>query len=268
MELLLNYLYQVIFTVGIIVIFGLIIALCRRGFCRLIGYNGPRILLATGIVGTPIHELSHALFCLIFGHKIVEMKLYQPGSDDGTLGYVSHTFNPRNIYHQIGNFFIGVGPILGGSGVLLLLMWGLTPELFGGVLETLGGLEPFADFSSVGEYMGALWEVVVQIFAGENLADWRWWIFIVLAFMIASHMELSTADIKGSVKGLLILLGIILVMDLILFLISVDVLATVTSAMASFALYVVGFLFLSGVFALAMLFIALIIRGIRLIFGR
>ena len=86
--------------------------------------------------------------------------------------------------------------------------------------------------------------------------------------MIASHMELSTADIKGSVKGLLIILGIILVMDLILFLISVDVLATVTSAMASFALYVVGFLFLSGVFALAMLFIALIIRGIRLIFGR
>lgn len=268
MELLLNYLYQVIFTVGIIVIFGLIIALCRRGFCRLIGYNGPRILLATGVIGTPIHELSHALFCVIFGHRIVEMKLYQPDSDDGTLGYVSHTYNPKNIYHQIGNFFIGVGPILGGSGVLLLLMWLLTPTVFGGVMDTLGGLEPFVDFSSVGDYMLTLWEVVAQIFSGENLTDWRWWIFIVLAFMIASHMELSTADIKGSVVGLLILLGLILTMDIILFVISVESLATVTSAMASFALYVVGFLFLSGVFALAMLFIALIVRGIRLIFGR
>ena len=268
MELLLNYLYQVIFTVGIIVIFGLIIALCRRGFCRLVGYNGPRILLATGVIGTPIHELSHALFCVIFGHRIVEMKLYQPDSDDGTLGYVSHTYNPKNIYHQIGNFFIGVGPILGGSGVLLLLMCLLTPTVFGGVMDTLGGLEPFVDFSSVGDYILTLWEVVAQIFAGENLTDWRWWIFIVLAFMIASHMELSTADIKGSVVGLLILLGLILAMDIILFVISVESLATVTSAMASFALYVVGFLFLSGVFALAMLFIALIVRGIRLIFGR
>lgn len=268
MELVLNYLYQVIFTVGIIVIFGLLIALCRRGFCRLVGDNGPRILLATGVVGTPIHELSHALFCVIFGHKIVEMKLFQPNSDDGTLGYVSHSFNPKNVYHQIGNFFIGVGPILGGSGVLLLLMWLLTPEVFGGVMGTLGDMPAFTDFSSVGDYLVALWKVVTQIFTGENLVNWRWWIFIVLAFMIASHMELSTADIKGSVTGLLILLGIILVMDIVLFIISVEVLGTVTSAMASFALYVVGFLFLSGVFSLAMLLIALIIRGIRLIFRR
>ncbi len=268
MELLLNFLYQVTFTVGIIIIFGLLIALCRRGFCRLIGYNGPRILLATGIVGTPIHELSHALFCVIFGHRIVEMKLYQPNDESGTLGYVSHTFNPKNIYHQIGNFFIGVGPILGGSGMLLLLMWLLTPDVFGGVMGSLGAMEGFAGFESLGEYVTTFWEVITQIFAAGNLADYRWWIFIVLAFMIASHMELSGADIKGSVKGLFILLGLILVMDIVLFIVSVDVLATVTSAMASFALYIVGFLFLSGVFSLAMLLIALVVRLIRLLIGR
>ncbi len=268
MELLINFLYQLIFTVGIIIIFGLIIAFCRRNFCRLIGNSGYKILLATGAIGTPIHELSHALFCLIFGHKICEIKLYQPNSDDGTLGYVNHSFNPRNIYHQIGNFFIGVGPILGGSGMLLLLMWLLTPDTFSGVMGALGSMEAFVGFESVGEYMTTLWEVVTMIFAVENLSNFLWWIFIVLAFMIASHMELSGADIKGSVKGLLLIIGLILVMDIVLFLISVDVLATVTSAMASFALYIVGFLFLSGVFSLCMLVIALIVRGIRLIFGR
>ena len=268
MELLINFLYQVIFSIGIIVIFGFIIALCRRGFCAIVGYSGPRILLATGIVGTPIHELSHALLCIVFGHRVVEMKLFIPNSPDGTLGYVNHSYNPKNIYHQIGNFFIGIAPILGGSGVLLLLMMWLTPTTFDSVMGALGGMPAFTDFGSVLEYLGALWEMITHIFNPANFSDWHWWVFIVLAFMIASHMELSGADIKGGIKGLFILLGLILAMDIVLFFVSLDALGAVTLGMTTFGLYIVGFLLISAVFSLAMLVLALIVRGIMMIFGR
>ena len=268
MEIVTNFLVQVLLSIGIIVIFGLLIAFCRRGFCAIVGYNGPKILLATGIVGTPIHELSHALFCLIFGHKVVEMKLYLPNAPNGTLGYVNHSFNPRNLYHQIGNFFIGIAPILGGSGVLLLLMMWLTPETFASVSDTLSAMPAFAGFDSILVYLGALWEMITLIFSPENFGMWQWWVFIVLALMIASHMELSGADIKGGIKGLLLLLLLILIMDVILYFVAIDALPAVTFAMSTFGLYVAGFLLISAVFSLTLIVLALIFRGVAMLFGR
>ena len=42
-------------------------------------------------LGTPLHELGHALFCLIFRHKIEDIKFFKPDKVNGTLGYVYHT---------------------------------------------------------------------------------------------------------------------------------------------------------------------------------
>ena len=137
MEIFTNFIYQLVFTVGVIVVFGLIIALCRKAFYKIVGDNATKILLATGVVGTPIHELSHALMCVVFGHKITEIKLYQPNSTDGTLGYVNHTYNPKNLYHQIGNFFIGIAPILCGSGLLILLMFLMVNDVFTDVMAEI-----------------------------------------------------------------------------------------------------------------------------------
>ena len=67
--------------------------------------------LSTAVIGTPIHELSHAVACLIFGHKINEIKLFTLNGN-GSLGYVSHSYNPRSIYHQIGGFFIAIAPFI------------------------------------------------------------------------------------------------------------------------------------------------------------
>ncbi len=259
------------FTVGVIIAFGFLIALCRRAFVNMTGRNGCQILLITGAVGTPIHELSHAAMCIVFRHRIEEIKLYQPHSTDGTLGYVNHSFNPKNLYHQIGNFFIGIAPILGGSGVLLLLMLLMAPDAYDRVSETFEMVPAMStSLVDIDTYLGffeLMWGMVVSVFHFDNMDSFWWWLFIILALMVSSHMELSGADIKGSLSGLGFLAGLVLVVDIIVGLISTSALRAVTNAMTSFALYVIGFLSISLVFCGLMVLIALAVKGIRAIFS-
>ena len=66
-----NFLFQVLFSVGLIIIFGFIIAALNRAWCRMLGSKGMFAMRATGVIGTPVHEIGHAIFCILFGHKIV-----------------------------------------------------------------------------------------------------------------------------------------------------------------------------------------------------
>ncbi len=264
-EIALGFLLQLAFTVGVVVLFGYLVAACRRGFGALLGNAGYKTLLITGIVGTPIHELSHALMCLLFGHKITEIKLYDPNSGDGSIGHVSHSYNPKNLYHQVGNFFIGIAPILGGGAMLLLLMWLLVPDIFwnvGYVLTTLRQMEGFA------ELCGAVGRVIVYIFDFSNAANWRWWLFIILSLMISSHMELSGADIKGGVKGFLMLCGLLFAVDLVVGLISLSAMHVITSAMLAAGITLASFLTVAGIFSVLLLLIAAVIKLIPSLFGR
>ena len=132
-SVLLNTLYQGGILILGIYLTGLIIHIVNSLFVRLVRSN--KIIIGTGLIGTPLHELSHAIMCIIFGHRIDEMKLFQFPDEDGTLGYVNHSYNRRNIYHLIGNFFIGVAPILVGSVFIFLLMYFLLPNTFSEVLN-------------------------------------------------------------------------------------------------------------------------------------
>jgi len=175
---------HLVWLLGPIFIFGLLLHLLAR-FTRntYIKSVGTKLdVIITGWIGTPIHELGHALFCILFRHRIVEMKLYSPDPSSGTLGHVSHTYNSKSRYQKIGNFFIGIGPILFGAVVLYALMYFLMPEMLA---------------------MGSWQSILSGIFDRGNLLNWHFWVFLYLSFCIASHMELSPADIKGAGSGLI-----------------------------------------------------------------
>ncbi len=269
MDLFKGFLTQILSSAGVIFIFGLMIALLRRGFCALCGRAGPRILLATGIIGTPIHELSHALMCIIFGHKITEIKLYQPSSRDGTLGYVSHSYNRRNIYHQIGNFFIGIAPILLGSGMLLLLMYWLMPETAEVITNEIMMFSIPADYDiPVADYFKTVIDSVMAIFSAQTFSSFKGWAFVILAVMISTHMEMSLQDIKSSLKGLLFISVLLLLADGVLYLLFPELFYAFNELIFSFGLMLSAFLSLSLIFLAAILLVALLVRGIMLIFGR
>ena len=120
--IVLDILLQLVVIFGLIFIFGFTIAAINKRFYYNLGDKSHIVCIATGFIGTPIHELSHALMCIIFGHKINEIKLFTPSCSDGLLGYVNHSYNSKNFYQRMGNFFIGIAPIVFGSCLLIAFL--------------------------------------------------------------------------------------------------------------------------------------------------
>jgi hypothetical protein len=189
-----------------VVVFGLIINfLSQFTFKSLEKAFGSGGVYFLAWLGTPIHELGHALFCLIFFHKIVEIKLFSPDPVNGTLGYVKHTWNKKNPWQVLGNFFIGVGPVILGSAVLFGVFYLLIPgssNVWGDVMVQSNAL----DSRTVGSYFqvwsGSSLALLKLIFTPENLVNWRFWVFLYLAVCVSSNIRLSWADFKHTLSGL------------------------------------------------------------------
>lgn len=172
------------------VLVGFLVQECSRfiqqGLRFCFGRTGFIYLTMPGVV---IHELSHVFFCLIFQHKIMKVNLFSP-QEDGTLGMVQHSYDSRNIFQRIGNFFIGSAPVWGGLLAMCLASRLLLPEsLFpGGLVARL------SEFCSV-----SLWRC------------WQSWLWLYLMLAIGSHISLSDADFHSVADGIgfLILLPLI-----------------------------------------------------------
>jgi hypothetical protein len=172
-----------------------------------------------GWLGTVIHELGHAFFCLIFRHKITAMKLFDPDPETGTLGYVEHTYDSSNIYQLAGNFFIGIGPILLGTAliyILLFLLLGLNPFNF--VTNVDLAMPHIYSWGILTTTIQTFWSsstgLISEIFSGNNLSTWQLYVFIYLAFAIGSSITLSPSDIKGTLKGLSVILILVFIFNL------------------------------------------------------
>lgn len=178
-------------------------------------------LLLFGWLGTAIHELGHALFCVIFRHEITEMKLFgwpRKGSRE-PLGYVRHRYDPKSRYQVIGNLFIGVGPIILAG----LLIWAaarllLDPAVFQPVESVSVDRSSWTSVEGLlrlGEDLGrAGYGVITELTAPERLGDWQSILFLYLAFTIGSSITLSPADLRGAWVGLRALLVFLIVVNL------------------------------------------------------
>lgn len=252
--LIVNFLLQMLFTLGIIVMFGVTIAFCNSMIYRNLGSKGRAFCIATGFIGTPIHEAAHAIGCLIFRHKIVEIKFFIPNSQDGTLGYVSHSYNKKSIYQRIGNFFIGIAPIIVGAGVLALLLFLFLPDMFSEVLRQLKDV----DFlGGIGESFRGIFKTFAAMFS--YFGTWQLWVFLILGSFIAMHMTLSKADIDGAVSGLTLYVALIFVIDLILVFVSGSALTSFTSAAVYCGTFLLFFFCLFAIIAAVWLILSKIL---------
>ena len=173
-----------------------------------------------GWLGTSVHELGHAIFAILFAHKISEIKLFTPSSGK-SLGQVKHSYTKGNPYQTIGNFFIGIGPILMGA----LLMWLVTWLLFN--LNVINVADKnnvnishqlFTSFSLVkdlatGIYSGII-DIIHAIISNHGAYWWKVVLFIYLFYSIGSAVTLSSSDIKGAFRGFIYFVVLLLIFNL------------------------------------------------------
>jgi hypothetical protein len=171
-----------------------------------------------GWVGTIIHESGHAIFCIIFGHRITEIKWFDFDSYDGSLGYVYHTYDPNNLYQRIGNFFIGIGPIILGTLVIYYSSrYLLGKEVFTSLAQAIGSTSINTSTNPV-VLGGAILKGIPIIFSSlltlDNLSNWKFYLFLYLTFTVGSSIRLSPPDIKGALGGFATLLGLLFLFNL------------------------------------------------------
>lgn len=161
--------------------------------------------------GTVLHESSHALFCLIFRHKIKDMKLFAPDGK-GTLGYVNHSWDKRSFYQCAGNFFIGIAPVVIGAMVISLLTFIFYPAAYRSI-----SAENFNTLADVlAEALKLCWRMLRNVAAVENFFRWQSWVHLILILLIGSQISLSAADFKGIKAGAAALAGTITLLSFIL----------------------------------------------------
>jgi len=155
--------------------------------------------------GTVVHELGHALFCVLFGHTIRDLSLFRPRKD-GVLGYVKHSWNRKNLYQNIGNFFIGTGPIWLGSALIVLITFALFgAELWRPLRAMQMAPTDFVTWRGQLRLGSEFWQALLALFQQIDNAglysDWRFYLGLYLLFCISSHVTLSPADLQGAGSG-------------------------------------------------------------------
>jgi hypothetical protein len=219
-DLLLATLSQIASLLAGLFVFGLLIQFVSQlTFKSLERAFGSKGVYLVAWLGTPVHELSHAFFCLIFGHRIESMSLFRPDPVTGTLGYVYHKWNPKNPWQVLGNFFIGVGPMVVGSAVLFALFYFMIPGSARVWDSINASVSAVSRDSLIAGYFGVFRDstlaIIKIIFTPTSLSLWQFWLFLYLSVCIASNIRLSWADFKGSLSGLGCIVLIFLLMNLI-----------------------------------------------------
>ena len=162
------------------------------------------VIYSTGWIGTSAHELGHALMCLVFGHRITKLSLFRPDFDSGVMGSVSHSYNAKNLYQLVGNFFIGVAPLITGSALLVGAVLLFFPD-YRNVLAANIVIKPENGYE-VADFLNNLWDPVAEtfgvVFDPRNFTTWEFWVFLYVAISISSHLAPSGKDMEGVWIGL------------------------------------------------------------------
>ena len=236
MESVLQLIFGYVYAAGVatlaqvLVLFGplLILAFALNAVGKFIGDTCIRLfkptlfLILLGWLGTMIHELGHLLFALLFLRRIQKIKLFSTDPWDPKPGYIEID-RGKNIFQHLGNFFIGLGPLILGALVIYIVAWGL---LGGGALSGTGVNQPrlTGDAFTLRALLLMLQRIISSAFAvlgtvltSNKVSLEAVFLFLYVTLSIGSAMTLSPPDIAAVRNGFFALLSAVFIFNLLTF---------------------------------------------------
>lgn len=255
---------QLISLFGILIVVGFFIHIMERQSVKFIYKSfGGKGLLVTSWIGTPIHELGHYVMCKIFNHQVTAVQWFPKNQHASVLGFVEHRYNSRSLYQRIGVFFISIGPLFSGLLALSLLLYALLPNSYDTFVHFTKSIQPTSLTSeNITLILTASFEMISTIFTLDNMTSIRFWIFILLAACICTHISLSPADLRGAFSGLLTMAITLFIVNWIAILIGFST-SAVISMLATYNAYLIGwmsFVLCMSVMTLVLTFIISLIK--------
>lgn len=261
MEFLFYFLQLAGLTLGPLAIFGLAVWGCSKLFSRLIGRRAWLIMDVTSIVGTPVHELGHAIMCLPFCHRITRIRLWKPHPKDGFYGYVEHTFVKKNPWARLGNLFIGLGPLFSGLGVVALTMHFCFPAPWQAYLAHTAELVYAGSFPA-GHLTKGFLTLFCDLPAAFRADPWRSAVGLLLILAVCLHITLSWMDLKNSLSAIPLYLALLALFAAVTFFV-IPVHAAISETLVLFALRLSALFGLVLCFALCWVLLGATVRLIR-----
>ena len=246
----------VLYTLGVMLACGLAVEVCYRLFFLLIGRRAGRFFLfMTSWLGTPLHELGHAMMCVLFAHRIEFIRLFPTRAGDAM---VEHSYNKRNPYAAFGNLWIGLGPIFSGLAVIIAVLYFVYPvsmQAFGASLRLL-----LEGKGQVGDLLPAIGGVIRGLFLEQTRVLWVRILSLFVLFSVALHVRVSTADIRGMLIGVPGYMLLSVLLALIAILMGEETVRLLAIGLQSVAYVLILLFSLILLFAIASLLMVLIYR--------
>ncbi len=234
-QFLSSFMQIVFFLCGPLVVFGLAVFFCRALFVALVGDStfGRRLLLFAFTLSTPLRELGHAFMAVLFFHSVEDIKLLDVHAPDGELGFVEHSYNPKNPVALLGNFFYALGPLCFGLAavylVFLVCFGNAMPDL---IAKTALLAESGGDF---GEYFGAAAGLLPTMFEGGGVGIIAKIVGVLLLLLLCMGAFVSVYELTDAFSGFVIFCGITAAFSAILMLFDARVQRLVLGALRGFA---------------------------------
>lgn len=176
-----------------------------------------RLFVAPGVI---VHELSHAVGCLVTGSQIVEINFWKASG-----GHVLHRPSTDPFKRIISDPIIALAPIWGTFILLAILTWLLVPQLF--------------DIAFNSDLTSGLRSL--------NWLSWQPWLYLYLVTSLVATIAPSKTDMRyalASLIGLAILLGFIFLIPGV-----AEAFLSWVSILLPFALFTLGLLVIGLIIA-------------------
>ena len=256
---------QLISLFGIFIVVGFLIHIIEQQSVKFIYRSfGLKGLFITSWIGTPIHEFGHYLMCKIFNHQVVAVQWFPKDRHANILGFVEHRYSGSSLYQRIGVFFISIGPLFSGLLALSLLLYVLLPNSFDTFVQFTKSIQPTSlTPENIAFILTASLKMIATIFTLDNMTSIGFWIFLLLAACICTHMSLSPADLRGAFSGFMTMAIILFIVNGLAFLIGFNT-NTVITTLAAYNAYLIGlmgFVLCMSVITLVLTFVVNFIKS-------